>query len=276
MRCLWNGLRTFARRFGSPSEPTHAEPELPDSTTPTAAALPPYFVRECNFSAALNLFREVQAGKLTPDELCALAIECFFGDDRDGLSVYSAQTADSFDPGHSLALVARAIAASCFAPEKRQDHEKQVREWAEKPGNSKPPPAPLVDKRRVSFTIPAAIFGEPNASATPTPKANLNFAPADPHHYDVRLSDAGVVGSAIVDGIRSGQIRWACIGKEDFRAVACSALSVCVQRFGDLSTGQPPDGWRSGETLAANEQLVRLRHMAGDRLRKTWPAAAAV
>ena|SRR5215207_2245984 len=273
MRCLLNGLRTFARRFGSPPEPTQVSPELPDSTLPSAAA-PRYFVRVCEFSVSLNLVREVEADKLSPNDLRSLAIECLFGDERDGASMYSAETADSFDPGHGLALVARGIAANCFALEKRQDHEKQLRDWAAKPGSSKPPPAPLVDKRRVSFAIPATVFSEPSASARATPEANLNFAPADPHHYDIGLSDAGTVGGALVDGIRSGQIRWACIGKEDFRGVACSALAACVQRFGDLSTGNPPDSWRPGQTLTASEQLVRLRHMAGERIRKTWPPAA--
>lgn len=92
MRCLWNGLRTFARRFSSPSEQERATPALPHPASPC------YFVRACDFSNSISLVRDVEAATKASDELDSLAVECFFGDETRDLSVYAAPTADCFEP----------------------------------------------------------------------------------------------------------------------------------------------------------------------------------
>lgn len=270
MRFLWSGLKTFARRLGFLPEFVTA----PSLAKPTAASspVPGYLVRACDFSVSINLVREVEASTKPIEELRDLAIECFFGGKTTELSVYGTTTQDCFEPAHGLGLVARVIAAKFFDAGQRDKHERQIRSWVAKEKGAKQP-AVLADKKLVSFAIPAKALRESGATLTPSPGGNLNFAPADELHFDISFSDASSVADLLLHGIRTGQIRWTCIHKEDFRGLACAALGACVARYGDLSNGEAPAEWRDGDKLLAREQVVRLRHMAGERMLKTLPSS---
>lgn len=120
------------------------------------------------------------------------------------------------------------IAAGCFSAEQREKYERQVRSWVAREKGAKKPNL-SADKKRVSFAIPAATLAASGAAITFSPLCNLNFAPADELHYDISFSDPAAIARLLVEGIRSGQIRWTCIQKDDFRSLACSALAVCVE-----------------------------------------------
>jgi hypothetical protein len=270
MRCLLNGLRTFARRFAfQPDRAPETLTTLPPSSAPTAAERPRYLVRACEFADSLNLVRDIEEAKKTIEELRGLAVDCLFADQRSDLSVYSATTADCFDAAHGLGIVARLIGGRRFDAEQREKHERQIKSWVAKEKNAKRPD-PVPDKRSVSFTIPTAVLEASGVVIASSPMSNLNFAPADGLHHDLSFTDAAALGAALVEGIRSGEIRWACVHKEDFRSFASSALAACIQMFGDLSSGLAPATWRAGTALSADEQVIRLRHMAGDRIVKSW------
>lgn len=266
MRCLWNGLRTFARHCaGRLSELPSRRPAPP---------IPRYLVRACRYSDSVNLLREVERAPTPwPPELLDLVLDCFFQGDASELSVFSAETADCFDHGHALGVVARVIATNDFDPAQRERYDRQVLNWAAKATkNAARPVAP--GAKLFTFAIPATVFTESGAAVNFSPENNLNFAPADEHHYDVSFPDPTRIAGLLLDGLQVGRIRWACVHKEDLRCLAAAALSTCVRVFGDLSTGVVPTGWRAGTLLDAGEQLARLRHLAGQRMLSTPPPAA--
>jgi hypothetical protein len=232
------------------------------SANPTHAA-PKYVVRSCSIAATVNLLRELEnaAGPWTP-ELRKLAVECFFGDDV-SVSVFAVDTTDCFDTGNAFAVVARIIGTGDYRSELRDQIARQARDWTTTGRSSTKRPA-LQGNGRCTLAIPWAIFLAGNATISYSPEKNVNFTPADERHYDISFADASVIAGLLLDGLRRGDVRMAWIHREDLRSMAAIALAACNRVFGDLSTGVAPSNWRDKAKLSANEQLARLRHLAGD------------
>jgi hypothetical protein len=200
------------------------------------------------------------------DDLIGLARDVLLEEQGVDISVFGAHTADRFEPAHALAVMASSISTEDFDAEKRGQYLRKLDDARPEQTGRGGKKAEVKDdfaRKVVSFIIPSTLFGA--GSLRLTPQGNLNFGPADSLHHDAVPESLDDLARSLLEGIKRGEVVCTFLRQPEYRTQAAVALSWCVEHFGDLSDGGKVDGWRDGATLSAEEQLERLRVIAGDR-----------
>ena len=162
-----------------------------------------------------------------------------------GVSVYRVDTLDPLDHGHALAVMAEGMSQNNFRSNQR--------------------------KRRSSCTRGSLIIPTDCLPSTTkfefTPKNNLNFHPANSHHFDLTIDDIEEFAVFLLNGISRRTIAWSLLGNEkpfegSYRLQASIAYSYCPQTFGKLDPSSPPTSWLDGSTITASEQIDTLKYLA--------------
>ena len=163
-----------------------------------------------------------------------------------GISVYKADTLDPFDPGHALAVIAEGISQDDFRSTKGKKRKFSC--------------------TRGSLIIPINCLPKTTCYNF-TPENNLDFYPANRHHFDLDIDNAVELATAILDGIHQQAIVWTCLGNDGkyqgtYRLQAAIAYSHCLTTFGKLDPSAPPSNWTDGKNLTASEQIEILKYLA--------------
>ena len=179
-------------------------------------------------------------------ELVDRVIQCILEDTDSDISVYSSDTLDPLDRGHALAVVAEGIS---------QDSFRFSRGSKRKPSCT-----------RGSLIIPTSCLPKTTFYDF-TPENNLDFYPANQHHFDLTVNDAEELALALLDGINQRIIAWSILGNDgksvgSYRLQAAVAYSHCLQAFGKLDPSFPPSNWVDGRTITASEQIDTLKYLA--------------
>ena len=158
------------------------------------------------------------------------------------VSVYTSATANPFDVGHALGVIAEGII----------QHDFQLSAKRRARGCT-----------RGTLVIPIESLPK-NARLNFTPQHNLNFFPADNRHYDLCSVDIRELAAAILDGIHNRAIHWTFLGNDDgsYRVQAAIVYSHCLSRFGILDHSNPPSKWLDGRDLTGAAQIEILKHLA--------------
>jgi len=179
-------------------------------------------------------------------ELVNRVIQFILEDTDSGISVYSSDTLDPLDRGHALAVVAEGISQDNFRSSKGS-------------------------KRKLSCTRGSLIIPTSCLPKTTfydfTPENNLDFYPANQHHFDLTINDVEELAVAILNGINQRIIAWSILGSEpkfmgSYRLQSAIAYSYCLQAFGKLNPSVPPSNWVDGKTITASEQIDTLKYLA--------------
>lgn len=179
-------------------------------------------------------------------ELVNRVIQCILEDADSDISVYSSDTLDPLDRGHALAVVAEGIS---------QDNFRSSRGSKRKPSCT-----------RGSLIIPTSCLPKTTFYDF-TPENNLDFYPANQHHFDLTINDVEELAVALLNGINQRIIAWSILGNDgkfagSYRLQAAIAYSHCLQAFGKLNLSVPPSGWEDGKTITALEQIDTLKYLA--------------
>ncbi|MEA5466151.1 hypothetical protein [Leptothoe sp. PORK10 BA2] len=163
-----------------------------------------------------------------------------------GVSVYSSATLDPLDHGHAFAVVAEGMSQSNFRSTKGSKRKSSC--------------------TRGSLIIPISCLPKTTYYDF-TPKNNLDFYPANQHHFDLTINDVEELAVALLDGIKQGSIAWSILGNDgkftgSYRLQAAIAYSHCLQAFGKLNPSAPPSDWIDGKTVTASEQIDTLKYLA--------------
>lgn len=179
-------------------------------------------------------------------ELVDRVIQCIIEGADSGISVYSSDTLDPLDRGHALAVVAEGISQDNFRSSRGS-------------------------KRKFSCTRGSLIIPTSCLPKTTfydfTPENNLDFYPANQHHFDLTVNDAEELALALLNGINQRIIKWSILGNDgkfvgSYRLQAAVTYSHCLQVFGKLDPKVPPSNWVDGKTIAASEQIDTLKYLA--------------
>lgn len=211
---------------------------------------PKYLVRLCrrltDFKLIINEAINCVDGYWSED-LIQRVIEEILEGENSGISTYRADTLNPFDVGHALGVIAEGISQNEF----RATAKKR------KPGCT-----------RGSLIIPVTCLPQTTHYQF-TPENNLNFYPANNHHFDLDIGNTKEFATAILHGIHKQAIRYAFIGNEAkdskvilYRLQAVITYSYCLQKFGNLNCSQTPLNWEDGQDLQASEQIEILQHLA--------------
>lgn len=202
---------------------------------------PKFYVRICRRKADLiTLINEASnPTEGSEPDLIRRVLDLMIEGDQES-SVFGVLTDEPLDPGHAVAVVAESI---------RQD------DFVKKKSNG---------CTRSTIFLPADIVHS-FFSIQYSPHNNLNFAPADDRHFDIKIQEPEKFAKWLLDGFNKKTIRFLCLskGKGSFQAQARVAHAVCVGLFGSLSENAPPENWRNGKSLTASEQLGILRFLSG-------------
>lgn len=179
-------------------------------------------------------------------ELINRVIQCILEGTDSGISVYSSDTLDPLDRGHALAVIAEGIS---------QDNFRSSRGSKRKPSCT-----------RGSLIIPTSCLPKTTFYDF-TPENNLDFYPANQHHFDITINDIEELAVALLDGINQRTIAWSILGNDgkfagSYRLQAAIAYSHCLRAFGKLNPSVPPSNWVDGKTITASEQIDTLRYLA--------------
>lgn len=179
-------------------------------------------------------------------ELISRVIQCVLGGADSGISVYSSDTLDPLDRGHALAVVAEGMSQSKFRSSKGSKRKSSC--------------------TRGSLIIPTSYFPKTTDHEF-TPENNLDFYPANQHHFDLTINDSEELAIALLEGIKQGIIAWSILGNDgkftgSYRLQAAIAYSHCLQTFGKLNPSVPPSNWIDGKTISASEQIDTLKYLA--------------
>ncbi|WP_204154452.1 hypothetical protein [Leptolyngbya sp. CCY15150] len=163
-----------------------------------------------------------------------------------GVSVYSSATLDPLDRGHAFAVVAEGMSQSNFRSNRGSKRKSSC--------------------TRGSLIIPISCLPKTTYYDF-TPKNNLEFYPANQHHFDLTINDIEELAVALLDGIKQGMIAWSILGNDgkftgSYRLQAAIAYSHCLQAFGKLNPSVPPSNWIDGKTVTASEQIDTLKYLA--------------
>ena len=233
---------------------------------------PPYFVRVgTRFSEAVKIiYATKHDGPPWTDDLVSRVCDVVLEAQGEDISLYGALTSDRFDIAHALSVMAGTISTDDFDSDARKAWLKKLDEavaktyeQAPKKGEKKQETKDDFARKVVTFILPRSLFEA--ASLRHTPDSNRNFAPADELHHDARPTKAAELARVFLNAVRRGDVTYTFIRQPEYRTQAALALSWCVDRFGDLSDGNPPIAWKEGKNLSAAEQLARLRTIAGDK-----------
>jgi hypothetical protein len=229
---------------------------------------PPYLVRVgTRFNEAVRIIYD--AAHDTPpwnDDLVGRVCDVVLEAQDVDISLYGAHTRDRFDVAHALAVMAGTISVDQFDFDARQSLQKKLDDAVAKTYERKGKKQEVSDdlgRKIVTFIIPRGVFDV--ASLQHTPENNMSFTPASELHHDARPPKADTLARVFLDALRHGTVTCTYIQRREYRVQAALALSWCIDRFGDLSNGNPPKDWADGKNLSALEQLERLRAIAGDK-----------
>jgi hypothetical protein len=179
-------------------------------------------------------------------QLIDRVIQYILDEKSSGISVYRVDTLDPLDCGHALAVVAEGISRDDFQIGRGKKRKSSC--------------------TRGSLIIPTAYLPI-TTSYEFTPQNNLNFCPANDHHFDLTIKDTEEFAISLLNGINKRIISWSFLGNEkpyegSYRVQASIAYSNCLQTFGKLNASAPPSDWTDGEKLTASEQIDILRYLA--------------
>ncbi len=180
------------------------------------------------------------------EELVTRVVKCILEGANSGISVYSSDTLDPLDRGHALAVIAEGIS---------QDNFRSSR------GSKRKTSCTRGSLIIPTFCLPKTTFYEF------TPENNLDFYPANHHHFDLTINDVEELAISLLNGINQKVITWSILGNEgkfvgSYRLQAAIAYSHCLQVFGKLNSTAPPSDWVDGKTIAASEQIDTLKYLA--------------
>lgn len=202
---------------------------------------PRFYIRICRKKAEfIALINEASnpATSSAPD-LIKRTLELLIEENEDN-SVFGVLTNDPLDPGHALGLVAESISQNDFVNKKN-------------PTCNRCTIFLPADKVHTFFTVQH------------TPKNNMNFAPADERHFDIRIQQSEEFAKWLLNGFATGTVRYlvSLKGKgKGFQTQARVAHAMCLGRFGILSEQDPPKTWRDGTALTSAQQISILRYLA--------------
>jgi hypothetical protein len=179
-------------------------------------------------------------------ELISRVIQCVLEGVDSGISVYSSATLDPLDRGHTLAVVAEGMSQSNFRSSRGSKRKSSC--------------------TRGSLIIPVSCLPKTTYYDF-TPENNLDFYPANQHHFDLTINDVEELAVALLNGIKQGIIAWSILGNDgkftgSYRLQAAIAYSHCLQAFGKLNPSVPPSDWIDGKTITASEQIDTLKYLA--------------
>ncbi|MBE9155813.1 hypothetical protein IQ265_03045 [Nodosilinea sp. LEGE 06152] len=179
-------------------------------------------------------------------ELVGRVIQCVLDGADSGISVYSSATLDPLDRGHALAVVAEGMSQSNFRSSRGSKRKSSC--------------------TRGSLIIPISCLPKTTYYDF-TPENNLDFYPANQHHFDLTINDVEELAIALLNGIKQEIIAWSFLGNDgkfigSYRLQAAVAYSHCLQAFGKLNPSVPPSDWVDGRTITASEQIDTLKHLA--------------
>ncbi|NEP61006.1 MAG: hypothetical protein F6K31_29165 [Symploca sp. SIO2G7] len=180
------------------------------------------------------------------NELVSRVIQCVLEGADSGISVYSSDTLDPLDRGHALAVVAEGMSQNNFRSSRGSKRKSSC--------------------TRGSLIIPTSCLPKTTCYDF-TPENNLDFYPANQHHFDLTINDVEELAVAILNGIKQGIIAWSILGNDgkftgSYRLQAAIAYSHCLQVFGKLNPSVPPSEWIDGKTITASEQIDTLKYLA--------------
>lgn len=221
---------------------------------------PPHLVRLCRrrteFISIINEATKNPLPSPWPEDLINRVVEYIFQGKEEDLSVYATKTTDPLDQGHALSVIAESITQKEFRATARQRKRGCTRGTLIIPTASLP--------KRVSFQL--------------TPENNLNFFPADYHHYDLSTPNIRELAVAILDSIHARTSHWTLLDNDDgsYRLQAAIAYSYCLSVFGKLDQDIPPPEWREGNELSSREQIEILKYLVDTSaidspVKASWP-----
>ncbi|MEH1811528.1 MAG: hypothetical protein V7L09_03515 [Nostoc sp.] len=211
---------------------------------------PKYLVRLCR---SLGDFEPIvseaknSVDSIWSQDIIQQVIDEVLGGEASGISTYEADTIDSFDIGHALAVVAEGINQANFHPNKGKKREKTA--------------------TRGSLIIPVNCLPK-TTSYEFTPENNLNFYPANHRHFDLDIKDSEELAITILNGIRDLSIKSTFIANDlkkynvNYRLMWVITYSHCLKMFGTLNHSKPPTSWANGKNLTASEQIETLQYVA--------------
>lgn len=211
---------------------------------------PENLVRLCrNRNEFINIINEATChpNQSWDQELVNSVIQYVLEDADSDISVYSSDTLDPLDRGHALAVVAEGMPRKEFRSSNK--------------GSKRKPSC-----TRGSLIIPTSYLPKTTYYDF-TPEKNLDFYPANQHHFDLTVNNVEELAIALLDGIKQGIIAWSILGNDgkflgSYRLQAAIAYSHCLQTFGKLSPSVPPSDWKDGKTITASEQINTLKYLA--------------
>jgi hypothetical protein len=179
-------------------------------------------------------------------ELVNRVIQCVLEGAASGISVYSSDTLDPLDRGHALAVIAEGMSQSNFRSSRGSKRKSSC--------------------TRGSLIIPISCLPK-STYYDFTPENNLDFHPANQHHFDLTINNVEELAVALLDGIKQGFIAWSILGNDgkfigSYRLQAAIAYSHCLQAFGKLNPSVPPSNWIDGKEITASEQIDTLKYLA--------------
>ncbi len=213
---------------------------------------PKNLVRFCrNQSEFINIINEAisSENKDWDESLIDRVIKYILEGGEVGISVYSSDTLDPFDYGHALAVIAEGISQKKF----RSNSSKRETSCT-----------------RGSLIIPTDYLPK-NTIYEFTPENNLDFYPANNHHFDLTINDAVELATVLLNGINQGVITWSILGgnlkfKGTYQFQSVIAYSHCIRKFGKLNPDIPPSEWSNGKNLTASEQIDTIKYLAQTKL----------
>ncbi len=173
-------------------------------------------------------------------------VQCILEGANSGISVYSSVTLDPLDRGHALAVIAEGMSQSNFRSSRGSKRKSSC--------------------TRGSLIIPISCLPHTTYYSF-TPENNLDFYPANQHHFDLTINDVEELAVALLGGIQQGIVAWSIVGNDgkftgSYRLQAAIAYSHCLQAFGKLNSSVPPPDWMDGKTVTASEQIDTLKYLA--------------
>lgn len=179
-------------------------------------------------------------------ELISRFIQCILESADSSISVYSSDTLDPLDHGHALAVIAEGISQDNFRSSKGTKRKSSC--------------------TRGSLIIPTSCLPKTTFYDF-TPENNLDFYPANQHHFDLTINDFEELAVALLNGINQRVITWSILGNDgkfagSYRLQAAIAYSHCLHAFGKLNPTVPPSDWVDGKVITASEQIDTLKYLA--------------
>ncbi len=227
---------------------------------------PRYLVRvSTRYSAAVQIIHLAEKGPPWSPELVSDVQEILMEKPGVDMSLYEARFPERFDVGHSLAVIASTISSQNYSEGKRLKYESKLAGAGAEPKQKKR--SQLSDNfgrhKVVSLIMPWRLISGLDLAFTP--EKNLDFFPANDRHYDLCVSDRQAFAGSVLSSIHNRESCYSIMDSKNYVVQAAIALSVCIERYGDLQGLEPPRRWRDGSRLDAGEQLQRLRYLSGDR-----------